>query len=251
VTSRFVLLGLLAVACNRPQPVVICHNGNCTGDADSSHDDTMEALQDSLALGPAIIDGVEIDAVWQDDDCHFAHDVGQADAPLLTVPIATIISYLQENGEPLSGVPFTILLELKAAGRSNAKLDKCANRAVMLLENVSTTTPIHLLISSFDERLLRSKVFKKNPAAKFLDIHFGAEIWPTTELNSLHDDLNFVSVTPSDTSSPSYGTIIDQGFDTALWNEGVTPTLLDDVMLHSPRYVSVGEAAVMRAWIDR
>ena len=238
---------LFAVGCERPRPVLLCHNSNCVGTLDASRDDTMPALQASLELGPAVLDGVEIDAVWQDNDCHFAHDAGDPAAPLLVDALDVVVDYLKRMGPPHSGVTFTLLLELKGAGDANADLDRCVGRAVNSLERVSHDVPIQLLISSFDQKLLKARALQRVAAP--LNMQLGAEIWTTSDLGPLRSTLDFVSVTPSDTDAPAYGRYADQGYDVALWNEGVTPTFLDAVALHSPRYVSVGEAALMRAWI--
>jgi hypothetical protein len=249
-TMRYIAAALAVAAlagCDRPRPVLLCHNSNCVGTLDASRDDTMPALQASLALGPAVLDGVEIDAVWQDNDCHFAHDVGDPAAPLLVDALDVVVDYLKRVGPPHSGATFTLLLELKSAGDANADLDRCVSRAVNTLERVSHEVPIQLLISSFDQKLLKTRALKRVAAP--LNMQLGAEIWTTSELGALRSSLDFVSVTPSDTDAPAYARYADQGYDVALWNEGVTPTFLDAVALHAPRYVSVGEAAVMRAWI--
>src|SRR5687767_8639109 len=75
------LLAILAVAaCDRPHPLLICHNSNCAEPADAVNDDTLEALRESLAVtvnGKPAIDGVEVDLFWRasDDTCIFAHDI--------------------------------------------------------------------------------------------------------------------------------------------------------------------------------
>lgn len=37
---------LLACACSRPDPLVICHNANCAGPPDPSQDDTLASLRE-------------------------------------------------------------------------------------------------------------------------------------------------------------------------------------------------------------
>src|SRR5665647_3157005 len=66
--SSVVAIALAVVAaCDRPETLVICHNGNCVGTADPRKDDTLEALQASLDLqwhGRPAIDGIELDTMW-------------------------------------------------------------------------------------------------------------------------------------------------------------------------------------------
>src|SRR5512139_622305 len=77
--SRLVVVLALVGACDRPQPLVICHNGNCAS-PDVSRDDTLSALDESLALtfdGIPAVDGVEWDTFWfgAENRCLFAHDL--------------------------------------------------------------------------------------------------------------------------------------------------------------------------------
>src|SRR5262245_46284657 len=71
---------LLAAGCSRPDPLIICHNANCTGKLVVHRDDTLQALRDSLAVdvdGRPAWDGIEIDTVWHgaQQRCTFAHQV--------------------------------------------------------------------------------------------------------------------------------------------------------------------------------
>jgi len=42
----------------------------------------------------------------------------------------------------------------------------------------------------------------------------------------------------------------DLGLEIALWSDVVTPELLDWIDAEAPRWVSVGDASLVRAWID-
>src|SRR5688572_14952421 len=79
--ALMMLMTLLA-ACDRPNVRVICHNANCHGPTDPAHDDTISALEASLALaydGRPAIDGIEVDSFWvgAESICVFAHDLDE------------------------------------------------------------------------------------------------------------------------------------------------------------------------------
>lgn len=254
--SRWYLIAGLTMAivnattgCNRPSPVVICHNSNCTGALDPDRDDTLAALEQSLALGPAVLDGVEVDAVWQAGACHFAHEAGHRDAPLLAEPLHLIVEYLQQQGSPHSGAAFTLLLELKSSSEADADLGKCAVQALDIFRPLAATMPIEVLVSSFDQKVLGSLALAHED--DLLHPKVGAELGTTTKLSTINRHLDFVSTTPDALLSPAFASYRDQGFEVALWNEQVTPQFLDAVQFHTPQYVSVGEAAMMRGWIGR
>ena len=109
--------------------------------------------------------------------------------------------------------------------------------------------PIAILISSFDQKLLSSPALVRENA--MLKPKLGAESWTTSELSAISTRLDFVSVTPDDLVSPAFARYRDHGFEVALWNEQATPQFLDSVQFQAPQYVSVGEVALMRAWIGR
>src|SRR3954469_25491180 len=96
--SRIVLaLGL--VACDRPSPLLICHNSNCTG-PDVQRDDTLPALDEAMRQtynGLPVLDGVEIDTFWYgaESRCLFAHDPPHGASEILaTEAAAHIASYV-------------------------------------------------------------------------------------------------------------------------------------------------------------
>src|ERR1043165_8296111 len=77
--TRSALILLAVTACDRPHALLICHNSNCSG-ADPQKDDSLEALDKSLALqvnGKPAFDGIEVDLFWRGSDgqCIFAHDI--------------------------------------------------------------------------------------------------------------------------------------------------------------------------------
>lgn len=110
---------LIACACSRPNPLVICHNANCAGPPDPSQDDTIASLRESLAVrveGRPAIDGVEIDVFWHGGQgrCLFAHDLGQPDPVPATDAAREIAAWLEAPGRvSWNGERFFIRMELK------------------------------------------------------------------------------------------------------------------------------------------
>ena len=100
--------------------LITCHNGNCAH-SDPKRDDTMEALHESLALeidGRAVIDGIEIDLIWdpRTSRCVYEHDHIDADfAPETTVPVAAVAAHLRErrSAAAWNGETFVVKFELK------------------------------------------------------------------------------------------------------------------------------------------
>jgi hypothetical protein len=128
-SASLAILALAATGCTNPRPetLVICHNANCAEPTDPEADDTLAALDESLALtfdGRTVLDGVEIDSFWKGDEdiCLFAHDLDNAERVPATDAAAAVAAYIARPG-PLtfSGAPFRVFIELKgtvdASGR--------------------------------------------------------------------------------------------------------------------------------------
>jgi len=116
--SSLLIVAALA-ACDRPQPIVICHNSNCVG-PDPARDDNVEALQQSLEQtwdGRPVLDGLEWDMFWygKDSKCLFAHDLDHDTTIPASAPAAVVANYLATRPQvSWSGDPFYVLIDLKA-----------------------------------------------------------------------------------------------------------------------------------------
>ena len=116
-SSALVLLAL--GACDRPHPLLICHNSNCAEPTDPEEDDSLTALHDSLALtieGKPAIDGLEVDLFWRasDDTCVFAHDLETAGMELGSDAADAIAFHLTTAPQlTFGGGNFQMFLELK------------------------------------------------------------------------------------------------------------------------------------------
>src|SRR4051812_41615052 len=114
------LLALVVVAaCDIPQPVVICHNGNCVEPTDAEADDTIPALQASFEetynARPAF-DGIELDSFWRAEDamCLYAHDLDALRiTPALDAANALAVHFADPGELTYTGGQFEVSLELK------------------------------------------------------------------------------------------------------------------------------------------
>ena len=98
---------ILLAACDRPQPQIICHNGNCTT-PDITRDDTLDAMRESFALG--VLDGMEWDTFWYGaaETCLFAHDLDHD----VSTPASAAADLVAEN-LAAAPRPFTAFIDIK------------------------------------------------------------------------------------------------------------------------------------------
>jgi hypothetical protein len=112
-----VALATLA-ACDRHEPLVICHNGNCAS-PDVTRDDTIPALRESLALsrdGVPVLDGMEFDTFWygKESRCLFAHDLVNDTSTPASAAADVVSEYLGATTRASwNGDRFYVFIELK------------------------------------------------------------------------------------------------------------------------------------------
>ena len=95
---------MILAACELPQPAIICHNGNCVEPIDAEQDDSIPALQASLALeykGRPAFDGVEVDTFWRGEDsmCLYAHDLDAVRLTPAIEPANELAAYFAQPGD--------------------------------------------------------------------------------------------------------------------------------------------------------
>jgi hypothetical protein len=115
-------LVLGAGACTRPKPLLLCHNANCAEPSSPASDDTLAALERSLALrwqDRPVFDGIEVDLTWNGSAnggagrCDFAHGIADT-APASSDAAQLIADYLTAQPVPSwNGEWFSLQLELK------------------------------------------------------------------------------------------------------------------------------------------
>jgi len=270
---------VLACACSRPHPLVICHNANCAGPPDPSQDDTLESLRESLAVqvqGRPAIDGVEIDVLWHGAQgrCLFAHDLGQTD-PVLAVDAAReIAAWLQRPG-PISwnGERFLIRMELKGAV-GESYFDKhtdeqarahssCALDLLELFEQGAAAGDRHLVVI-FDssapkvlESLTRQPRWSQRDPASRADLRLSADFvdsMPTgLALQKLSDfpRVNDVVFHAGWITDGHYQAFRSLDLDLTLWMFSATSETFSAIERFEPEAVLTSEAPLMRKWIER
>lgn len=244
--ARDLALLALCAGCERPaQVAVICHNANCTPAHDADRDDTLAALEASLALGPAVLDGVELDLVF-DGACGFAHDL-DAPAEDPAEAAARVAEYVRAHGEP-----FHLMIELK---RGATDLDAHADCALDVFEAVEAARDVDVIFESFEPAALRALAARPRFPG---DARLGAALSIPAPLGYSHtlddfDDvpLDVVDVHPAFTSPADRRVYDGLGLEVALWTEGVDTELFDALLADPPAYVVTSEAPLVRAWLDR
>ncbi len=236
--TRILLVTLVAACGARPQPLVICHNSHCApGDG---VDDTLDALDASLALGDTVFDGIEVDFAYNDPGgCVFAH-APDPDAPPYMAPIDKIAPWVAAHPNTPSGEPFLLYIELKPDGAPPPdQMARCA------LDAARAVPGSQVVVSSFSGELTNAYAQLAGP-----DATVAAEMLPPTRTDlSAYHPLNVVSVDPLEIDHDTIDRYRDMGLDIALWGDLVTPELLDWIVAAEPRYVDVGQAQLVRAWL--
>ncbi len=243
---------LLLIGCDRPsQVVLICHNANCAAPHDQDADDTIAGLEASLALGPDVLDGVELDLAWSraEGRCVFAHDLdGGGPWPDAAEAASRVADFVTRSAEDVH-----VMIELKRAVDADGTrhtADERRAHADCALDVLATVGAAHEIIESFEPDLLRELATADAQLAATFSIPE-----PLGYSHTLDDftgvDLDVVDVHPRFTS-PADRRIYDAlGYDVALWVEGVDTELFDALSADPPIYVVAAEAVLVRGWLDR
>lgn len=270
-----VLAAVLAMAaCERPQPLVICHNANCVS-PDTSRDDTLSALAESLALGYAgrpVIDGMELDTFWYraEGRCLFAHDL---DGDTLTTPrdAATIIAdHLAGTDAPSwNGERFHVFIDLKAhVGPSYDELhspEELVAHAECALDTVDTIAAgarargHQLTVGFISGRPRHLEILRASPrfqpAADVELLLIGDIFAPYSdlvpELADYQVPLDAIEYHPDFMTEVHRETYRALEIDLVQWSFVTTIEAFDAIERWEPSYVVTNEAELMRRWIER
>ena len=275
-TSSLVLVALLG-ACDRPDVLVICHNANCVEPTEPENDDTIPALQESLALtidGWPAIDGTEVDSFWRGSDgtCLFAHDL---DAPR-TTPItdaADVLATHIMNRAQLTHTPgdtFRIFFELKAhvgvekgARHTPEQLVLHAQCAWGVYTTIATAAaasgqPVEFVFASFNPQLL-AQVIAMEPATLpipyKLDAFYGipkpldGETRPLSDYKGL--PISIVEIHPQWIHDAQYEGLLSSDVELLFWMFSATAETFAAIEQYEPEMVVTSEARLMRRWLER
>lgn len=274
--SSLLVLAVVA-ACDRPQPLVICHNGNCVGDAVVGNDDTLEALQASLDLrwnGRPTLDGVEIDTMWHRPTraCLFEHGPGEV-LPADTAADAgdLLVRHLALPEVAWNGDRFYVAIELKGyvAGRfTYHTADELALHADCVLDLyerlVAAAAGRHRLQIVFEssavetlEALVRSSRWPGRLDGD-VEVRLAGEsggIWDAAiqnprlaEYTVQLDVMEYLAGYAYDAQVAAYRSL---GVELWIWSYATTPDVLSAIEQDEPSAVLTSEATMLRRWLTR
>jgi len=276
------LAGAWTAGCSNPRPLVFCHNANCAQPTDPSHDDTLEALQASLALryrDRPVIDGVEMDLFWNGQAnngagrCELAHELmstpqaGADEAARILADNLRQYSVVSWNGQW-----FYLQMELKPyVGSYGTKHTpeqaiahvECALDVVDTLESAATESDhrIEFIMDSGEPQLLwtlrqRPRWLAKSnspsrsyrTAADFLDATpSGFALQYLSDFPPVTD----VVFHADWISDGHYQAFLSMGLDLTLWMFSANDEALGAIRKFQPRAVMSYEALFMRLWEER
>jgi hypothetical protein len=274
--SSLVLVGLLA-ACDRPEVLVICHNGNCVEPTKPENDDTIPALRESLALeidGLPAIDGTEIDSFWRGSDgvCLFAHDLDAERTTLIGEAADELAAHITSGRQltHVAGSPFRIFFELKA----HVGVDKserhtpeqrtlhaqCAWSVYTTIANaaVASGRDVELVFSSFEPKLLHELVATAPMTAPIpykLDALYGIPKPLDSETRPLSDyaglPITIIEMHPQWIHDAQFEGVLSSNVELLFWMFSATTETFAAIEQYEPEMVVTSEARLVRRWLMR
>ncbi len=266
----------LVAACDRPPTLLICHNGNCSEPTDPARDDTIEALNESLALefnGAPLIDGIELDSFWRGEDstCLYAHDLDAEQQTPATAPAVELAAHFAKPG-PLTFAPgpFHISLELKphvAVSKTSRHTAEqrylhalCTWDIYRIISDgaVANGRDVEIVFSSFEPKLL-SEIIATAPASTPTPYRFGAIFGIPAPLDAQTQPLGAYAGVPIDfvelhaqwVHDAQVEGVRSTGAEIILWMFSATVETFDAIELLEPAMVGTSEARLMRRWLER
>jgi hypothetical protein len=269
-------LVLAACAAEPPSRIsdVTCHNSNCAY-SDPERDDTLEALQESLALeldGQAMLDGTEIDLIWdpRTSRCFFEHDHKDADiAPDASVAIAVLANHFRERRSRATwnGHDFSLKLELKAGSAPFAhpltpgEMQSLADCAITMAEQAEAAAQdaglrLTVIFESSDLPMLSGLPerprWRPELAGPRKPRQFLVNGWE--DVSTVGADVGVVSLEwkkACDGDRARFRRLEESGIDAMMWAFDVNEEALAAFEYVEPRYINTNEAPLLRLWVER
>ena len=262
---------ILVAACDRPAPLVICHNANCVEPVDYGADDTLPALQESLAIehaGRPAIDGIEIDSFWIGDQatCVFAHDLNEERTTPFSDAALEVAAHFARPGPIGAGDRFAVFIELKSyVGTSKSERHTpeqralhadCAWQAYAIIADaaLANARDVEVVYGAFEPLLLRA-VIDAAPAAPAIEFRleaFSSLPWDL-EQQSLTAyaglPIEVVSLPARPIHDARYEGYLSSGLDIDMGVPG-TEEGFAAVSEYKPRYIKTPEARLWRRWLS-
>jgi hypothetical protein len=249
-------------------PLLICHNTNCSGTKQYG-DDTLEALTESLALttdGRPSLDGVEADTYlfWDGtkSSCLFAHDTEHLDTVATPRQAAALIAdHLQKDDVAWNGERFYLKLEVKPTVQGSDQFhtaQQLQQHAECALDMAVAATaqsrhPVTLIFDSMSECLLNELQYQLTlPAWERLvtnanvDILFSAQVVPSRACIPARVDIRSINVKRWDSSA------IDAIRPFMVWMDSHSEnTETMKIVRHlDPEYISTSELPFVRGYVE-
>ncbi|HEY5925699.1 MAG TPA: hypothetical protein VIV11_28630 [Kofleriaceae bacterium] len=267
---------LLLVACDRPQPLVLCHNANCAT-PDISRDDTLDALAESLALtfdGKPVIDGVELDTFWYaaGNGCLFAHDLNGDTSTPASAAAQLVADHLATTPRASwNGERFYVFIELKGfVGESfddahtPAQMEMHADCALDTLNLIALGADAggHALTVGFisiEPRLLQALTDRPRwdgvAADPKLEVLLVGDVFAPfhpviPDIADYKVPLDAVEFHPRHLNAQHRETYRALGIDLVQWSFITTSESLASIERWEPKYVLTNEAPFLRRWIE-
>ncbi len=285
----FAAAGLIALGCNAPpdpRPLLICHNSNCVEPPAPEDDDTLEALEASLALedaeGLPLLDGVEVDTFWHGERgvCLFAHDLAsgiEQPAEAAGEALLTHFRARRAAGKALSRQrgPFVIFVEIKGhVGLTKAEKHSeeqrglhaaCAADLLWQLAGPAEAEGFDLDLSftSFDGAMLlamREELDARGWSdSERVTVSLGAiygALPPFSNDNEPLDSfaeeagISLVTAHPHWLRDADREAFASLGWELGLWMFSAVPETLGKMSRWRPRWITTSEAHLMSGWLD-
>ena len=269
-------LALLLAACDRPQPLVICHNANCTK-PDVSKDDTLDALTESLDQmynGTPMLDGIELDTFWfgAEDRCLFAHDLNGSTTTSAFEAAQLVADYLQNPSRASwNGERFYVFIELKGfVGESfsdehtDAQRQLHAECALQMAHSIYLAAQIgghELTIGFISIRPRLLETLTEPGLFQFLQAQPGLELMLIGDIFAPFDPIvpdiaDFKMPLDAIEYHPRHLTVQHReayralGLDLVQWQFVTTSESFAAIRKWEPKFVITNEAEVVRRWTD-
>lgn len=275
--SSVLLAALVALAaCDRPNVLVICHNANCVEPTAPEDDDTLPALESSLALeieGRPVLDGVEVDIFWRAEDstCLFAHDLEGARSTLSTELVPVFAVYFAQPGElTAAGGPFRIFIEGKATVGVDASQRHTPEQFVLhatciwdLYTALADAAALHgreleIVFGSFAPDLLRTLLATAPPTTPVpfrFEAYYGVPKPLDSETRPLSDyaglPIDIVEVHSQWLLDAQHEGLLSSDIELMFFGFSATVETFAAIEQYEPTMVITSEARLMRRWLDR
>lgn len=274
--SSLVALVLAAAACDRHEPLVICHNANCAS-PDVTRDDTLDALDESLHLthdGLPALDGMELDTFWYGagNTCLFAHDLDHDFSVPATAAADAIAAYLATSSQPgWRGDRYHVFLDFKpnvGPSYSDAHTaEQLVDHARCVLDLVDlivagARTGGHAVTFGLISQVPRAlEVIAAEPRFAGYAGQPDVELMLVGDIfapySSLVPDLadfehlDAVEYHPDFMTEPMRETYRSLDIELVQWQFVTTPEALGAIDQWEPRYAITNEAKLVRRWVTR